>query len=87
MDEPTIRYTNGEVTVLWKPQRCIHSGICVRGLPAVFNVARRPWVSMIDGTTEEIRSQVERCPSGALSWEAPTAIEALKKAKTEGEWR
>ena len=87
MDEPTIRYTNGEITVLWKPERCIHSGICVRGLPAVFNVARRPWVSMISGTTDEIRSQVEKCPSGALSWEPPTALEALKKEKTQGDWR
>ena len=69
MDEPTIRYTNGEITVLWKPNRCIHSGICVRGLPLVFDVKRRPWVDILAATTSEIRDQVDRCPSGALSWE------------------
>jgi putative redox protein len=80
MDEPTIRYTNGEITVLWKPKRCIHSGTCVRGLPRVFNVAARPWVNMLGATTEEIRAQVERCPSGALTWEEPTEKEpALSK--------
>jgi uncharacterized Fe-S cluster protein YjdI len=68
MDEPTIRYTNGEITVLWKPNRCIHSGICVRGLPRVFDVKRRPWVDILAATTSEIRDQVDRCPSGALSW-------------------
>ncbi|MDQ2987336.1 MAG: (4Fe-4S)-binding protein [Armatimonadota bacterium] len=69
MDERTIRYSNGEITVLWKPDRCIHSGICVRGLPGVFNVKKRPWINMLAATTSDIRAQVERCPSGALSWE------------------
>ena len=69
MDEPTIRYTQGDTVVLWKPKRCIHSGICVRGLPAVFNIARRPWVDMLGAVTLEIRNQVDKCPSGALSWE------------------
>lgn len=73
MDEPTIRYTHGDTTVVWKPSRCIHSGICVRGLAAVFNIARRPWVDMLGATTVEIRSQVDRCPSGALSWEPNVA--------------
>jgi len=69
MDEPTKRYTNGEITVIWKPNRCIHSGICVRGLPRVFDVKRRPWVDILAATTSEVRAQVDRCPSGALSWE------------------
>ena len=68
MDEPTIRYSNGQIAVLWKPNRCIHSGICVRGLPAVFDVRRRPWILMDGATTLEIVQQVEKCPSGALSW-------------------
>jgi len=69
MDEPTIRYTNGEITVLWKPNRCIHSGVCVRGLPRVFDVKKRPWINILAATTDEIRDQVNRCPSGALSYE------------------
>ena len=62
------RYSNGEVTVVWQPDKCRHTGICARGLPAVFDPARRPWVDMEQADTVTITGQVERCPSGALSW-------------------
>lgn len=75
MDEPTLRYTNGDITVIWKPDRCTHSGKCVRGLPGVFDVARRPWIDPNGGTSEEIIRQVEQCPSGALTWEKATRTE------------
>jgi len=40
------RYTNGEVTVIWQPSLCVHSTICFRGLPAVFDPRRvRGWSS------------------------------------------
>lgn len=67
--EATLRYSNGEIVILWKPQKCIHSGNCVRGLRAVFDVARRPWIDPLAAATEEIVAQVEKCPSRALSWE------------------
>jgi putative redox protein len=63
------RYTNGEVTVVWKPELCVHSGICARGLPAVFSPTRRPWIDMSYADTATITAQVDRCPSKALSWE------------------
>ena len=61
-------YRNDEVSVLWKPALCIHSGICARGLPQVFDPYRRPWIMMELSDTETITAQVDRCPSGALSW-------------------
>lgn len=61
------RYSNGEVSILWQPDVCIHSGICFRGLPGVFDPSRRPWIDMAAGETEAIMAQVSRCPSGALS--------------------
>lgn len=61
------RYSNGEVTVIWKPELCIHSGNCVAGLPLVFNPKRRPWVDVQAASTQEIVEQVLKCPSGALS--------------------
>ena len=67
--EAELRYSNGEVTVVWKPSRCIHSGICVRGLPQVFDPRQRPWVTIAGASTAEIVAQVSRCPSGALSTE------------------
>jgi uncharacterized Fe-S cluster protein YjdI len=61
-------YTNGEITVVWKPDLCIHSTNCVTGLGEVFNAQARPWVNMQGATSEQIRVQVEKCPSGALSY-------------------
>ncbi|MBC8172335.1 MAG: (4Fe-4S)-binding protein [Chitinophagales bacterium] len=63
-----ITYTNGEITVVWQPKLCIHSGNCVRGLPMVFNYRLRPWITMGGANTEEIVRQVNKCPSGALSF-------------------
>ena len=61
-------YTNGEVTVVWKPDLCIHSANCVNGLGEVFNTQARPWVNMQGASSERIIAQVQMCPSGALSY-------------------
>jgi uncharacterized Fe-S cluster protein YjdI len=61
-------YTNGEVTVVWKPDLCIHSTNCVNGLGEVFNTQARPWVNMQGASSERIIAQVHMCPSGALSY-------------------
>lgn len=60
-------YTNGEITVVWKPEVCVHSGVCFRGLPQVFDPRRRPWIDPLAAPGTAIVEQVERCPSGALS--------------------
>ena len=69
MKDIVKRYTNGEVTVVWKPELCIHSAVCVGGLPQVFHPKEHPWITLEHATTDEITQQVDRCPSGALSWE------------------
>ncbi len=67
-EQPIVKeYTNGEVTVLWKPEKCIHSGICLRGLPKVFDLKQRPWVNMKAADSEAIVNLVRDCPSKALS--------------------
>lgn len=68
MKDITMKYSNGEVTVIWKPSLCIHSGKCVRGLPLVFDPRRKPWIDVKAATTLEIVEQVKHCPSGALSF-------------------
>ena len=70
--EPAREYSNGEVVVIWQSGLCIHSAVCIRGLPAVFDVRRRPWIDVSGGSTEEIVAQVGRCPSGALSLRTAT---------------
>ncbi len=64
----TKEYTNGEVTIVWKPDACIHSGICVRGLGEVFQPKERPWIKIDAATTDALVAQVKACPSGALSY-------------------
>jgi uncharacterized Fe-S cluster protein YjdI len=64
----TKKYTNGEVTIVWKPDMCIHSAICFKGLGEVFDPKKRPWITPQGASTERIVDQVKRCPSGALSY-------------------
>jgi uncharacterized Fe-S cluster protein YjdI len=68
MKDITKTYTNGEVTIVWKPALCIHSGNCWRGLHAVFHPEERPWITPEAASTEKIIAQVTQCPSGALSY-------------------
>ena len=68
MPKETIKYTNNEVTVVWKPKTCIHSTSCWKGLIEVFNPKEKPWIKMDGATTEKIIEQVRQCPSGALSY-------------------
>ncbi|HEY5371170.1 MAG TPA: (4Fe-4S)-binding protein [Hanamia sp.] len=66
--EKKIEYSNGEMTIVWQPNLCLHSGICVRTLPNVYHPKERPWIKIENATTEELINQVNRCPSGALSY-------------------
>lgn len=68
MPQKTFHYTNGEITIEWKPEVCIHSTICFKGLGEVFDPRRRPWIDMSKAETEKIMAQVKQCPSGALSY-------------------
>ncbi len=63
------RYTSDAITVTFVAPRCIHAAECVRGLPAVFEKNRRPWVLPGAAAADEIAAVVERCPTGALHYE------------------
>ncbi|MDQ7993911.1 MAG: (4Fe-4S)-binding protein [Propionicimonas sp.] len=58
---------------------CAHAAECVRGMPAVFDTGRRPWIDPGVATTpelaERLRTVVGRCPSGALRIEEHRAHE------------
>ena len=68
MSLDTHQYSNGEVTVIWKPGICIHSAICFKGLPGVFDPRRKPWIQLERSDTKTIIEQVKKCPGGALSY-------------------
>lgn len=62
------KYTNGEVTIIWQPNKCCSSGICVKMSPKVFCPTQKPWIQPLNSTTEDIITTVEKCPSGALTY-------------------
>jgi uncharacterized Fe-S cluster protein YjdI len=68
MKDITKKYTNGEVTIVWKPSMCIHSAICFNGLGDVFHPQELPWITPEISTTDKIINQIKKCPSGALSY-------------------
>jgi len=67
--EKTVRYSNEELSVVWKPEKCQHAGECVKSLPQVYKPKERPWVQIQNATSDQLRAQVAKCPSGALTIE------------------
>ena len=63
------KYAKEGFNIVWKPAKCIHSGICVKTLPGVYRPEEKPWIQPGSATVPELRAQIERCPSGALTYE------------------
>lgn len=78
MAEKVKEYESEELTVIWKPGMCIHSENCYKGLQQVFDPNKRPWVNVNGASDKEIKETIDRCPSGALSYN-------LKGASTNSE--
>ena len=66
-------YETPHITVTFDPNVCTHSGKCVRGLPAVFDLSHARWVRPESATPEQVAAQVAHCPSGALQAKWPDA--------------
>jgi uncharacterized Fe-S cluster protein YjdI len=64
----TKEYSNGELTIVWEPGICAHSEICINCLPEVYNPYGKPWITIEKATTEQLKEQLVKCPSGALSY-------------------
>lgn len=62
-------YENDAIRVFWEPKRCIHSGLCIHGQPAVFDATRRPWVDVNAADAAATGDVIRRCPTGALRYE------------------
>lgn len=68
MEATKKEYTNGEVTVVWQSHLCKHAAECVKNSPNVFKPKEKPWINVEGAESEEIRSTVSKCPSGALTY-------------------
>lgn len=75
MEQIVKKYTRDNVTIIWKPDQCIHSTKCWKGLIEVFNPRKKPWIDMNGAPLQTIIDQVAQCPSGALSCEVVAAAD------------
>ncbi|MCK9220420.1 MAG: (4Fe-4S)-binding protein [Bacteroidales bacterium] len=80
--EGVKEFSNGEITVFWEPELCIHSANCLLGLPEVFNSKKNPWINIHASTSKEIMRIVDTCPSRSLTYLKSTKFIISKKRKT-----
>lgn len=69
MDQDVHTYQAPGITVTFDDRRCIHARECVRGLPAVFDPDKRPWITPGNAPADELAAVIARCPTGALHFE------------------
>jgi uncharacterized Fe-S cluster protein YjdI len=60
------RYQGTPVEVSFDGARCRHAAECLRGLPAVFDLSRRPWILPDAADSDDVVRVVALCPTGAL---------------------
>ncbi|MAT90612.1 MAG: hypothetical protein CMC35_07955 [Flavobacteriaceae bacterium] len=72
-------YKKDELTVVWTPDLCIHSKVCVSKLPKVYRPDERPWIQVEHASVTELKKQIKACPSGALRFETPNTTEKNNK--------
>lgn len=69
MEKRKQSYESEKITVTFDPNICIHSAVCVKTLPEVFDVSKRRWVQPENADATEVAATVKRCPSGALQYQ------------------
>ncbi|GEK32749.1 (4Fe-4S)-binding protein [Kurthia sibirica] len=62
------KYVGTSLDVYFNTDLCEHSGVCVKGQPAVFNLQQKPWIKVDAASNQEVTAVVNRCPSGALQY-------------------
>ena len=69
-DEKTYSYPGNVVSVEWNECLCIHIAECGHAEGDLFVGGRQPWCQPDLVELEDVVDVVERCPSGALTYEA-----------------
>lgn len=67
---PLHVFHGNQATVTWDERLCIHAGECTRAEQNLFGGKQKPWGRPDDGTLNEVKEVVTRCPTGALTIEA-----------------
>ena len=68
-EERIIRYRGESIIVFFSVDRCTHVAECLRGLPAVFDTRRSPWINPDAADPDDVARVVMRCPTGALHFQ------------------
>jgi len=77
------KYEGKEVTIHDDRGICSHAGYCTDGLPSVFKMDEDPWIDPNGASKKDIIETIEKCPSGALSYEIDGVIyDAFHKHET-----
>jgi uncharacterized Fe-S cluster protein YjdI len=42
--------------------------VCAANWPQVYDPKSKPWIKAESATTKELKNQINKCPSGALSY-------------------
>jgi uncharacterized Fe-S cluster protein YjdI len=57
-------HKSDKLVVRYDPAICIHAGECVRGLPSVFNLARKPWIDVNGASAAASSNRSRVAPRG-----------------------
>lgn len=68
MPKRVQEYRADAITVTFDPTVCIHSEVCIKSLPGVFDVSRRAWIQPDQASADAIAQTIRQCPSGALQY-------------------
>lgn len=74
-------YTTPDITVTFDPNVCKHTGVCLRTLPAVFDIRRAQWIDVDAASADQVAAAIERCPSGALQYYRNVEIDQSAKER------
>jgi len=69
MTERVSVYRGAKLAVTYDRVRCIHAAECGRGLKTVFDASKDPWIDPDLAEANAVIAVIERCPSGALTYE------------------
>ena len=67
--EARVTFAGKDIDVVWDTRLCIHVAECGRASGELFVVGRKPWCQPDLVGPDDVVDVVERCPSGALSYE------------------
>ena len=79
------QYEKEGLTINWEPDKCIHSAICVKTLPKVYDPNAKPWIKPENASIEDLKAQIDKCPSGALSYSQDSGSGTGASEETEVE--